>query len=761
MTLLSPLALLFALTAAVPLILHLYQRRHRSVIVFSTNRFFTASVIRSQRRLQLQRLLLLVLRMAACGFLALALARPVLTWSGIIGGEPGTRDLVILLDDSLSMQAVDAVAGVGVPSTGRQGLVDRERRSVSTRRQQTRFDRARDLALQTLDELAAHDRAAIITFTGRALGHESRAGLTPTDNLLMLTDELEQMRPTFAAGDAFSALQTAARVLEHSERRTRLMVVLSDFQDSDWRRGGWPQPLHPVATAYIDVGPPAFANVSADQLLLSQASAIVEQPNLLRLRLINHDRQTRSVELALRVDGVEQLRRTVELVAQSPRIEHLPVTFDTPGLHRLTLDILHRDALAADNTLHATVCVNDRLPVLIISGDSDRPRDRSGAFYLRAAARAVSPDGESIQTDLIRPDALPGTTLDNSRVIVLSNVASLPLPQLERLERFVMAGGGLAIFLGNSADTDFYNNIMGAETRPLGGLMPGQIRALVGGREGELPLNVVEADLDHPILQRFEGALRGALAAVNIYRAHVVQPRAAWVLARLNDQAPLILQRNYGEGRVVLFTCPPQPTWTDLPLKGTFIPLVSRTLSYLAGGVESQRGVEVGRELTIGHGSSATETPIYVTKPDGVRVTARIAVERQPSVSGPRVYLPAAMVDRPGIYEIDRPPASDPRAMMLRAVNAPRCESSSTPVERTAHAGAAGDWNVTDVAPSGEGSPQRSIIAPLSASAAAGRGIWDMLLWVALAIVLLEPLIANRRTLKRVAPTRAVKRRAA
>jgi hypothetical protein len=110
MTLLSPLALLFALAAAVPLLLHLYQRRRKILVLFSTNRFFTRSIVRSQRRLRLRRLLLLTLRMAACVLFALALARPILGLAGLAGAGAGNHDLVVLLDDSLSMQA--SLAGV-------------------------------------------------------------------------------------------------------------------------------------------------------------------------------------------------------------------------------------------------------------------------------------------------------------------------------------------------------------------------------------------------------------------------------------------------------------------------------------------------------------------------------------------------------------------------------------------------------------------------------------------------------------------------
>ncbi len=749
MTLLSPLALLVGLTALVPLILHLYQRRRRTVVEFSTNRFFTAAIIRSQRRLRLRRLLLLLLRVATCVFLAFALARPIMSLAGFGGGE-GTRDVVLLLDDSLSMQA--RYARTGDPADGRR----------------THFELARQAALEVLAELSAGDRVAVITFTGREFGNVTRSGLELSEDLLQLAGQVEQLQPTFAAGDAHTALDRAAKLFQDPAPRNRLLLVLSDLQAGDWRQMDWPQPVHPISVALVRTAARAEAhgswdNVVADQVELSQGTAVVGQPSLLRVRLVNYRAETTPAELILDVDGVERLRRPIELPGESPHVERIPLEFERPGTRRLKLEAHCRDGLAADNTLYATVRVNPQLPVLLVDGEREAGRGRSAAFFLRAALRAVSAEGDAIQVETIRPQELSATTLNGQRVVILSAVRRLSVAQLGELERFVQAGGGLAIFLGEYTDRVFYNEVMGAATRPLGGLLPAELQTLVEAQETVEPLHILNADLDHPILQRFKGTLRSALAGVSVYRVYAARPRGGWVLAALDRDLPLLVERSYGRGRVLLCTTAAHPRWTNLPLRRLFVPLCSRTVSYLAGGGsgwDGHGGRVVGEDLELLRGGWDVSRPVYFERPDGARDRAMVKVIE----ADPVAYVPAEEVKRPGFYRLESSP-DEPRASArvatatgeMRgtaqhlAVNVPRRESSPDVLDLAVAEKLAGNWRlhvIDDVAagaPAGRDDPSDARKrGSLLSTGWLSRGVWDTLLWTVFVFVLAEPIIANQ-----------------
>src|SRR5580692_4502872 len=101
---LDNLGILFGLFAlAIPVVLHLLQRRHFDTLDWGAMQFLPDSVA-TQRRRWLDELLLLLLRMAMIALIVFALASPFSTsaWLAPLG-DHATRDVVIVVDGSYSM----------------------------------------------------------------------------------------------------------------------------------------------------------------------------------------------------------------------------------------------------------------------------------------------------------------------------------------------------------------------------------------------------------------------------------------------------------------------------------------------------------------------------------------------------------------------------------------------------------------------------------------------------------------------------------
>src|SRR5262245_55832719 len=87
--------------AAVPILLHLFDRRRRVVINWGAMQFLVQAARRRTSARKLQEWLLLLLRTLAILFLVLALSRPLVNslWTG-----PGERrEHILVIDNSLSM----------------------------------------------------------------------------------------------------------------------------------------------------------------------------------------------------------------------------------------------------------------------------------------------------------------------------------------------------------------------------------------------------------------------------------------------------------------------------------------------------------------------------------------------------------------------------------------------------------------------------------------------------------------------------------
>lgn len=106
MTFLAPLALLGLVAALVPPLLHLFQRRQPPTLEFPAVRYLLQTEREAERKIRLQHLLLMLLRIAAVVLIVLAAARPVVPRDIGSAALHEPTALVLVLDNSLSAGAV-------------------------------------------------------------------------------------------------------------------------------------------------------------------------------------------------------------------------------------------------------------------------------------------------------------------------------------------------------------------------------------------------------------------------------------------------------------------------------------------------------------------------------------------------------------------------------------------------------------------------------------------------------------------------------
>src|SRR5215213_8028672 len=105
MAFLSPFLLPMLALASVPIIIHILNRRRFQLVDWAPMKYLKLTLKTNRRRLRIEQLLLLILRTLAVIVLILAIARPVLSQSGIGGwlAGRGRTSRLIVIDDSMSM----------------------------------------------------------------------------------------------------------------------------------------------------------------------------------------------------------------------------------------------------------------------------------------------------------------------------------------------------------------------------------------------------------------------------------------------------------------------------------------------------------------------------------------------------------------------------------------------------------------------------------------------------------------------------------
>ena len=214
MSFLEPLYLLLAGAAAVPLLLHLLRRRISLRIEFPAARYILRAEKENSRKLKLRNLLLMLLRILAVLFIALAAARPV---GRLIGAGHAPTAIAIVLDNSLSTSTI--VDGAPL------------------------FRRLRAAALSAARQATSSDRVWLVTADGRVVGGSPSS----------VADAIQRLEPMAGAGDLPAAAGRAIGLVRSAGLPARHVAVATDGQATAWRR----------ITAIGDVGVSAFVPAGA------------------------------------------------------------------------------------------------------------------------------------------------------------------------------------------------------------------------------------------------------------------------------------------------------------------------------------------------------------------------------------------------------------------------------------------------------------------------------------------------------------------
>lgn len=667
-----------ALLAVVPLAIHLLTRQRHRPLEWGAMRFVLAAYKRTQRRARLEHLLLLLLRMLAVAFLALALSRPF----------TGERSLLAPLTESRETRVVilDASASTGYRDPAEPVF-------------QRVLDRTREL-LRELDG-SRGDRAQVV------LG-----GPTPTllpardpESLLGLLETISE--PTDGELDLSAALDLALEALEEDgaelDGSSVQVWLLSDLQSSVFVGAQAADPNLPTSAAeplggdaldgspggeepeadlttrdrgllgrldrlaekdwpliVEDLGPPELTpeNSGIAELALEGPPVSVGQALVVRVDVRHFGPEARlQARLVLELDGERLPSKRIDLPARGSNSARFEIRFDEPGDHVLTAR-LEGDRLPVDDSRSQIVHVPGPVRLTAVNGDpdgDDLTRDELG--FLMAALQPPVDEGPFSEApspfvvNEVDAAALDPADLAEGDVVLLANVERLGTRELERLEQRVREGASLWITLGDRIEAQAFNQSF---YRPDGsGLAPAELLARFGLPRDEGYLRIGEFDGEHPTLAFFEDPRwQPLLTEVPVYELFASEPLSdTRVLASIDGSGePLFMERRFGNGRVFMWTTSLDNAWTRLPESpGSLIPLVHELLRYGARRPAPPKNLRLYQPL-IAELESFPKEPRLV-RPDGSR---RPILGDPTERSAGYWELPAVDgLDRVGVYQVE------------------------------------------------------------------------------------------------------------
>lgn len=559
MSFLEPLMLGLLAAAALPIVVHLYNRKRAVRRSFPALEFLLQSKKKLARRLKIRQLLLLAMRVGFFILLPLAIAKPyILSDEGISADEKLPSAVVYVLDDSYSMALQDGGASL--------------------------YSKAQTRLLEHLDELRPWDRTALV-FASTPDAPEIAEFV---DDRSLVERRVQEHTLASTRVDLRRALESARDLIMTSELPVRRVVLFTDRGAGSWPEVLGENILGGVAhLELLDLGDSPSTNLAlVDAGYGSDPTGLQDSYELwARVRGFGLEGSTEAT-VHLEIDG-EVVASTVVTVegeeAKSAVFTH--ALTGEQAWHRVTMRLeSDADRLDTDNDFHFPLRRNTRIRALLVNGDPRTIRYQDELFYLERALLPAQDSTSPITTTLTTPESLNADTLDAYDVVVLANVAGLSGPKLQKLETFVDGGGGLLIAVGDKVEPPYYN-------QSFTNLLPRKLRDRKRLSELDDPDAVIKVtrfdkvDYTHAALDLFSLPGGEGLQQIQVYSYMLVEPgsdASGRILASYSDGAPALIERKVGAGRVMLLTTTLDRDWSDLCIRKSYLPLSRELVRFLA-----------------------------------------------------------------------------------------------------------------------------------------------------------------------------------
>ncbi len=516
----------------VPVFVHLLRKHVTTPRPVSSLMFFERGIQSSTRHQRLRYLLLFVLRSALVLLIVLAFAQPFVRRSA---ADANGRLLLIVLDNSFSMRAG------------------------------TRFADAKQQASAILAAKPHAQKAQVI-----ALGGQLEILTQPISDLTQLRAALESIQP----GDGHANFGELGRSIRTMAETVKTPIDLHLF--SDMQRTAMPANFADMVFApnvtlalHAEAKGTTPSNWTVERVTAPAELSDPKDPKRSRVKAVIAGFGTSATEktISLVINGKTISTKKVNVPANGrATAEFAPIDVGY-GFNRCKVQIEGGDAFPADDISIFVIRRSDPERVLFVHAAND---SRS-ALYFGAALGATG------QTSFVMQSvtAEQTTDLDPSKYafVVLSDAVTLPSIFEHALAQSLTKGGSVLIALGLNAGRRARIPLWDADVKDVHDYARTIGAATVG-----------QVDFTHPALEQEQAARdNGGWAETKFFYTSSVEPGQARVVARLSDGTPLLLDRQSGEGHILLFTSGFENLTNDLPLHPVFVAFVDKVARYLSG----------------------------------------------------------------------------------------------------------------------------------------------------------------------------------
>ncbi len=576
MIFLNPAILFGLLAASIPVLIHLFNLRKLKKIEFSTLAFLKELQKNKIRKIKLKQWLLLALRVLIILFLVMAFARPTLEGLAIGGTTSAAKtSAVFILDDSFSMSVVDNNGSY--------------------------FNQAKESVIKLLSNLQEGDEAALF------LTSSQQNEIKFSNDIGGIINSVRDLNISYGSGYVDDCLLKAAVLLNESNNFNKEIYIVSDFQKSTLKKFESASVINELADEKIRLYLIKFNEKPVNNIAVTEFKTETQifekgKPVSFTATIKNFSGNEISNNVGSIFSNGERIAQQSFSISPDESIMlNIEAQVNTSGFVETFIEIDDDDILQ-DNKRYLTLDIPEIIPVIIFY------QQEQDTKYIELALN-VPGTSTSIKIEKRNINQIASVNLNNYKTIILcGNISG---SNLQKIKSYAENSGGLFIIPSSQISAIEYSAM-------LAGLnIQSSITAAGKIDDNSSSVEFDKIEFQHPVFaDLFPDEKKNKIDSPEIYYHLKMNSSVnSLPLITLNDNSVFLSESVSGNGKIFVFTSAPVLSWTNLPLKGFFVPLIYKSVSYLASNGKIVEEKFVGQEIQIKNYSKSSPV-LKIIKPD-------------------------------------------------------------------------------------------------------------------------------------------------
>ena len=554
MTFLNPLLLWGLAAVSIPILIHIFNLKRTKKIEFSTLMFLKEIQQSKYKKIKLKQLLILLCRIAFIIFLVMMFAKPF--DKGFLGtpGEKAKSSVLIILDDSFSMQSRD--------KSGND------------------LESGKKKTAEILDAIGSNDEVFFTTVSGI----NSPGSSVPYKDINRIKDTLASLRTSEVTRDINEVLYYAENILGSSSNSHKEIFLVTDGQSSFLKRDIIsPTGLKDnenISFNVILTGTRDANNLSLDTVNVVSKIFEKARPVKIKAKLNNHNNFNSVNKSVIITFGSHKEEKVLDVPANTTVETEFIIKPEATGFSSGSIELVQNDIaddeISGDNRQYFSFYIPEKVNVLIASGS---PLDAEYVKLVLTTSAQITTNTEIstlFNIKEINASDISGENFNSYNSVVIINKSAFSQGEVKKLKDYIDAGGGAVIYPGSLSDITNYNNTLMKELD-----LP-----YIGARySADAPVKFEKVDYDHPV---FEGIFKkdsdknnlGVESPDMITGYSLSGGRNAVSIVTLTNGTNFMEEYSKGKGKLIMFASPPDMSSGNFPVKNLFSPVTIRSILY-------------------------------------------------------------------------------------------------------------------------------------------------------------------------------------